>query len=200
MTCKQLRSLKGVYSRSTGAGGSRGGPSSVTLTQHKRQLIPLIKCSSCEIDILSKRQTIGRNPARSWEASTHCDKEEIQAGDRASCPGRMSDSLGSNGREILSCFTEKIIRPFFSQDSTKYSSFCPESHTPVYCGLPLSDLSRRERGDTLHTIVNINSAARDKTLPLKIAPRESEPFPSYSSCAKRKTVDTVRVWLSDGTL
>lgn len=42
-------------------------------------------------------------------------------------------------------------------------------HTPLCCGLPQSNLSRRERGHTLHTMENINSLARDKTLPLKLA-------------------------------
>ena len=64
-----------------------------------------------------------------------------------------------------------MIMPSFPQDWTKYSSFCAEGLTPVYRGLPQSDLSRRERGHTLHAVGNINSSAREKTLPLTSAPQ-----------------------------
>lgn len=178
----------GVYSWSAKAGWSGDAPSSMTLTPAVQcQLIQMMESwhySSNMIDILTNQnQTKNHSPARSWEASPHCDKRRY----RLEIVPAVQCYTSFSGREMFSCLTEKMIMPSFPQDSTKYSSSCAEGHTPVCRGLPQSDLSRRH---TLHTVGNINSPARDKTLPLTLAPRL---FFSYSSWAEHNTVDTVRV-------
>lgn len=71
----------GVYSWSAEAGGSRDAPSSMTLTYAVQyQLIPLMESDTIAQMWQTSSQTTQRAmaPARSWEASPHCDKSRYR--------------------------------------------------------------------------------------------------------------------------
>lgn len=127
-----------------------------------------------EASLSTQHRTKNHSPAK---ASVHCDKSRCS---QEIVPAVQCYTWYSNGCETwkyesISGLTDNyyiLAESIFPEDSSSPAG----GHTPACHGRPCSDLSPWKRGDTLHSIGNKDSPARDTTIPPTLSPWQFQPF------------------------